>query len=119
MDVALDGGEVISGSKTVEWLLRPERAGQTGDWIEIVRVLVEAGASRRCSSEMRWEWGDGCGMRMFDPLRTAEEELRTSTHCRLRKRRWGFRLTADCGGGNGDFDAMRSTEEKFLRLERW
>ena len=55
----------------------------------------------------------------FDPLRTAEEELRTSTHCRLRKRRWGFRLTADCGGGNGDFDSMRSTEEKFLRLERW
>jgi hypothetical protein len=28
-DVAVDGGEVISGSKTVEWLLRPERAGTT------------------------------------------------------------------------------------------
>jgi len=29
IDVAVDGGEVISGSKTVEWLLRPERAGRT------------------------------------------------------------------------------------------
>ncbi len=28
-DVAVDGGEVISGTKTVEWLLRPERAGKT------------------------------------------------------------------------------------------
>ncbi|HMC93730.1 MAG TPA: BatD family protein [Polyangia bacterium] len=28
-DVAVDGGEVISGTKTVEWLLRPERAGRT------------------------------------------------------------------------------------------
>jgi hypothetical protein len=29
VDVAVDGGEVISGTKTVEWLLRPERAGKT------------------------------------------------------------------------------------------
>jgi hypothetical protein len=27
-DVAVDGGEVISGTKTVEWLMRPERAGK-------------------------------------------------------------------------------------------
>jgi hypothetical protein len=29
IDVATDGGEVISGTKSVEWLLRPERAGKT------------------------------------------------------------------------------------------
>jgi hypothetical protein len=28
-DVAVDGAELISGTKTVEWLLRPERAGKT------------------------------------------------------------------------------------------
>ncbi len=28
-DVALDGGDTISGTKTVEWLLRPERGGKT------------------------------------------------------------------------------------------
>ena len=27
-DVTLDGGETISGTKTVEWLMRPERAGK-------------------------------------------------------------------------------------------
>jgi hypothetical protein len=27
-----------------------------------------------------------CGMRIFDPLRTAEEELRNSAHCGLRRR---------------------------------
>ena len=28
-DVTLDGGETITGTKTVEWLLRPERGGKT------------------------------------------------------------------------------------------
>jgi hypothetical protein len=61
----------------------------------------------------RKQWRDGCGIRDFAPLRTAEEELRISMHCGLRRRNFGFRCTADCGGGTLDFDALRTAEEEL------
>jgi hypothetical protein len=54
---------------------------------------------------MSGEMNAGCGFRPtadcgrgtsdFDPLRTAEEELRISTHCGLRRRNFGFRRTEE------------------------
>jgi hypothetical protein len=52
-------------------------------------------------------------MRNFDALRTAEEELRSSTHCGLRRRNFGVRRTADCGGGTSDFHPLRTAEEEL------
>ena len=40
----------------------------------------------------------GRGTSDFDPLPTAEEEMGISTHCGLRRRKWGFRLNAEYGG---------------------